>query len=246
MLFRSKLANDDKAFVHTGWLIGLASLSPEIVSQINNAYKTGMRNVIIVGHSQGGALAFLLRSYLQYSEEVPHDITYKTYCSAAPKPGNLFYAYDFDHINDGGWAFRVVNAADWVPETPVSIQTTNDFNAVNPFIMMDASLKNSPLIAKLYARHAYKKMEKANRKAVKHFEKYLGYKMHDFVKKAMPQIQDFEYAHCFNYMPAGTPVILMPDEEYYKRFVFDNKNVFIHHLFNPYVYLIKHQYTVTE
>lgn len=244
--FDYKLAQDDKAMVHVGWLIGLGSMAPLIVEQINNSYKTGVREFVIVGHSQGGALAFLLRSYLEYTNLIPKDIIFKTYCSAAPKPGNLFYAYDFDHINDGGWAFRVVNAADWVPETPVSIQNVSDFNAVNPFGVMSESVSKQPLIAKLYVKHAYKKMAKGNRKAAENFNKYLGKKMHDFVKKSLPQIQDFDYTGSFNYATAGTPVILMPDDEYSAKFIFDGKNIFTHHLFSPYFYLLKKQYNVHE
>ena len=55
--------------------------------------------------------------------EVITSLNIKTYCSAAPKPGNLFYAYDFEHITEGGWAFNVVNSADWVPELPSTTQT---------------------------------------------------------------------------------------------------------------------------
>ena len=54
---------------------------------------------------------------------------------------NINYAYDFDYINRGGWGLRIVNASDWVPETPFSLQTTRDFATVNPFTDVKKILK---------------------------------------------------------------------------------------------------------
>ncbi len=90
-----------------------------------------------MGHSQGGAIAYLLTAHfynLQQQGKLPADIRFKTYCSAAPKPGNLYFAYDYETTTRGGWACNVVNAADWVPETPFSVQTVSDFNTTNPFV----------------------------------------------------------------------------------------------------------------
>jgi len=137
--FNYKLADDPKAAVHTGWLTGLASMIPSIIKKINEYYAKGVTEFILMGHSQGGGIVFLLDSYLHYdlNNLIPDDIIFKTYNSAAPKPGNLYYAYDYDYINRGGWAFRVVNPIDWVPETPISVQTLEDFNEVNPFTDME-------------------------------------------------------------------------------------------------------------
>jgi len=143
-VFNYQLAADEKAHVHVGWLTGLAHLAPSITEQIKLAYQRGIHEFIIIGHSQGGALATLTRSYLFYLSQkgtLPTDIRFKTYCSAAPKTGNLYYAYDFDFITRNGWAFTVVNAADWVPETLFSVQTLTDFNPVNPFTNVAGVIK---------------------------------------------------------------------------------------------------------
>ncbi|MGX5818194.1 lipase family protein [Chitinophaga lutea] len=139
--FDYRLAGRADAYVHVGWTVSLGHLAPDIVQQVREQYAKGVRSFIVFGHSQGGAIAFLLRSYLEYLPDMPKDITWKTYCSAAPKPGNMFYAYDFDHITRNGWGYRVVSAEDWVPETPLSLQTVKDFNAVNPFAGLPGSLK---------------------------------------------------------------------------------------------------------
>ncbi|HPN72156.1 MAG TPA: hypothetical protein PLZ32_21680, partial [Saprospiraceae bacterium] len=75
--------------------------------KIDSLYKTGTKEFLIMGHSQGGAIAYLMTSYLynlQQLGQLPIDIKFKTYCSAAPKPGNLYYAYEYEAMTQGGWA----------------------------------------------------------------------------------------------------------------------------------------------
>jgi predicted lipase len=242
--FHYKLAEDPRATVHAGWLLGLASLAPTILQEIRRYEKLGVKQFIIFGHSQGGALAFLVRSYLHYLPEgaLPKDIVYKTYCSAAPKPGNLYYAYDFDYITRGGWAFRVVNARDWVPETPFSIQTLEDFNTVNPFQNIKPALKHRSLLVKLYAGHVFNKLDRSSKKANKKFRRVLGHTVYKQIHQTLPEFREPVYAKSMNYMTAGTPVILMSYADYDHDFPFDGKNVFIHHGLKAYYLLTMHQY----
>src|SRR6476661_5536146 len=154
--FKYQFAADEKATVHAGWSIALAHLEPTIEQQIQTYYARGVKEFLIMGHSQGGAIAFLLRSYLFYrmkNNTLPQDLVFKTYCSAAPKPGNLYYAYDYEYINRSGWSYTVVNALDWVPETPFSIQRVTDLNSLNPFVGIDAVLKKQKFFVRAYMRH---------------------------------------------------------------------------------------------
>ncbi|MBS1653803.1 MAG: lipase family protein [Bacteroidetes bacterium] len=245
-VFNYQFAADQKAMVHTGWALGIAYLAPDIEQKINYYFeKNKVTDFLIFGHSQGGALAFLLRSYLQYEKQkgkIPATVNFKTYCSAAPKPGNLYYAYDFDFITRNGWAFTVVNAADWVPETPFSLQTLNDFNPTNPFTNAKSMIKKQKFFVRLALNHVYNKLNRSTGKSQKVFEKYLGKNIYKQVKKTLPQFRQPEYAHGNNYMRAGVPIVLQPDEEYRKIFPDSTTEVFIHHLFAPYYYLIKKYY----
>ncbi|MGA0556648.1 lipase family protein [Larkinella sp. VNQ87] len=243
--FEYKLANDPKAMVHIGWVIGLGSLAPTILTQLRAQYASGVREFLLMGHSQGAAINFLLRSYLHYLMErgdLPKDLILKTYCSAAPKPGNLFYTYDYDYITRNGWGLTVVNAADWVPETPFSLQTLDDFNPTNPFRDVKTALRKQPLFVRLYAGNIYRKLNKRSQKSQRTFEKYLGGLVSKVIRKSMPQFQPPRYEHSSNYMRAGVPIVLQPDETYRREYPEDPKKIFQHHFFAPYYSLAKRIY----
>jgi hypothetical protein len=233
------------ALVHAGWTIGTGFLAKEYLPVLEPLLARGLRKVIVTGHSQGGALSFLNTSLLYYlfAEKYP-GLQLKNYASAAPKPGNLYYAYDFEHITGYGFAYRVVNANDWVPESPVSIQGVSDFNSVNPFMGAEATIKKQKFPERLVMKHVYKKMRKGSHKAAKRYQKYLGEGVGKIVKKSLPGFVPPDYADGSNYMTAGSPVILMPDDEYNKKFMFDGKNLFLHHMYEPYMWLVKRQFGV--
>ncbi len=244
--FNYKLAESPDATVHVGWLLGIAHLGPPIAEYIKTYRQQGIKEFIITGHSQGGALSFLLRSWLHYQTvagQLPADIVYKTYCSAAPKPGNMQYVYDYDYITRVGWSYTVVNALDWVPETPFSIQSLKDFNEANPFIDVKGALKKQPLLARWYLNHAFNSMGNTSAKAQKKFRKYLGSMVYKQVKKFLPQFKEPTYSPGSNYMRAGSPIILMPDAQYNQEHVFDGKNVFLHHMPRSYYELALRLYS---
>lgn len=245
--FNYKLAKDTvKAYVHVGWTTALGYMAPDIVAHIRELYAAGTRDFIVMGHSQGGAIAFLTRSYLEYCDELPKDIRYKTFCSAAPKPGNLFYAYDFDHITRNGWGFRIVNSEDWVPETPLSLQTVKDFNEANPFINIRGTLNKQKFFVRLYGKMVYNKMTRTTNRSVKRFRKYLGGVVFKMSSRHLPELQQPNYVFSNNYMTAGTPIVLLADEEYHRKFPFDGKNIFVHHHPAAYLYLLQKYYPVQD
>ncbi|MCO4291698.1 lipase family protein [Solitalea sp. MAHUQ-68] len=243
-LFEYKFAERADAYVHVGWSIGMAFLAPYIVNELNVLYKSGKKEVIIFGHSQGGAIAYLVRSYLNYlpEDKLPGDIFYKTYCSAAPKPGNLYYTYDFDFINRGEWAFRTVNTADWVPETPLTVQTLKDMNKANPIVNYKDAIKEMPWLVRVYVNSVYKKIDKTANNGVKYYQKYLGNAVFDQIKKTLPQLREPSYAPSNHYMTAGVQIVLPTDNEYDNKFKFTGQNVFVHHYFEPYLFLLRKYY----
>ncbi|MCF0060798.1 lipase family protein [Dyadobacter chenwenxiniae] len=240
--FQYHLADNPKAAVHIGWLIGTAFLARDIIPKIDSCYKAGIKEFLIMGHSQGGAITFLLTSHfyqLQKDKKLPADIRFKTYASASPKAGNTYYAYEYESLIDGGWGYNVVNAADWVPELPFSVQTLDDFNETNPFKNIEPVIKKQKLLTRVALKHAYKQMKKPSEKAQRNYQKYLGNYASKTIIKQLPEFQPPVYFKSNNYVRIGPTIALIPNAEYYKRFPDSEKQIFIHHLPDPYLYLIQ-------
>lgn len=244
LTFAYDLAHNPKAAVHVGWLVSTAFLSKDMLPKIDSSYRRGVKNMLIIGHSQGGAIAYLLTAHLyslQRQGKLPADIRFKTYCSAGPKPGNLYFAYDYEAQTQDGWAFNVVNSADWVPEVPLTIQTLNDFNATNPFAGADGVIKKQKLLNRIVLRHVYNSLTKPALKAQRNYQKYLGTIASKTVSKNLNGYVPPTYYNSNHYVRTGTSIVLRADSAYYRRFPDSKEQVFIHHYHAPYLYLTETQ-----
>ncbi|QHT69723.1 lipase family protein [Rhodocytophaga rosea] len=240
MKFDYQLATNPRAAVHVGWLIGIGFLAADILPKMDSCYKAGTKDFIIHGHSQGGALAYLLTAHLYSlidSGKLLKDIQLKTYCAAGPKPGNLYFAYDYEKRTMGGWAYNIVNSADWVPEVPISIQTVNDFNQTNPFVNARKGFKKEPLARRVALNHVYSQLTKHTLRAQRRYQKYLGKTTSRFVKSHLKDIELPKYVDSNHYVRTGNFIVLEADETYYKQFPDSETKVFTHHLIQPYLYL---------
>lgn len=245
--FNYQFADHPKAAVHVGWTLSTGALAETLVPKMDSLYQAGYRDFVISGHSQGGAITYLMTSHLyqlQKEGRWKEPIRIKTYASAAPKPGNLFFAYHYEFITQGGWAFNVVNAADWVPEVPFSIQTVNDFNATNPFSDASGFIKKQKFPQKLVFRKVYNKLNKPTRKAQKNFEKYLGKFAGKQVLKNLPEFQSPDFYPSNHFTRAGNFIILQTNEAYWELFPDSKEKVFQHHMIRPYYFLLNQQYEV--
>lgn len=241
--FDYKFSTDKKAAVHAGWTIGLAAMADDILQKIDSCYKAGICDFLIAGHSQGGAISYLLTAQLrilQQENKIPKNIRFKTYCFAAPKPGNLFFAYNYEVLTRGGWAFNVVNTEDWVPELPFSVQTTDDFSATNPFVGIVPKLRELKFPFDMVILHMYRDMDDALDKARKKLKKYLGEKVGKFVGKKHPEIKIPTLYNSQHYVRTGNTIVLYPKEDYYKKFPkIQKEKIFKHHSMEAYLFLSK-------
>jgi heat shock protein HslJ len=238
--FQYDLASHPRAAVHVGWLVSTGFLLPDILNKIDSLQNKGKKEFIILGHSQGGAIAYLLTAYIHQLQKQQNRFTnlrFKTYCSAAPKPGNLFFAYEYEHMTKDGWAFNVVNSADWVPQTPVAVQTVSDFNSINPFKNAKDMIGKSKWPKNWALGYAYGRLNTPSKKAARNYQKFLGKYVSSSIKKIIPGYESPEYYNSMNYERAGQQVVLLADSNYYKKFPQDESTVFVNHLHAPYLYL---------
>ncbi len=239
--FKYHLADHPKAAVHVGWLVGMAFLARDIVPKIDSAYKAGIKDFMITGHSQGGVLVYLLTSHLYHLQKqhiLPKDIRFKTYAAASPKAGNTFYGYEYENSVAGGWGYNVINGADWVPELPFSVQTLNDFNETNPFKNVDGIFRKQKLLKRMALKHAYNQLKNPSFKAQRKYQKYLGDYATKIIQRTLPEFQKPVFFPSSNFVRIGPTITLIPDAEYYKIYPDSDEQVFIHHFMGPYLYLI--------
>jgi len=238
--FKYKLAENPRAAVHVGWLTGMAYLVQDILPKIDSLYKNGTRNFIITGHSQGGAICYLLTSYLYYLQKdkaLPADVNFKTYCSAAPKPGNIYYAYDYENLTQNGLAYNVINTADWVPQTPITIQSLTDFNKTSPFYQAKQLLKKQKPGRRIILGFLYTQLNKPTKKAVKRYKNYLGNLLGKIMSKQIKGYQKPDFYKSMEYVRTGNTITMYADAYYYAKFPDSDTDVFVHHVPQAYLYL---------
>ncbi len=238
--FAYELAAKPSAAVHVGWLVSMAILSKDIQPKIDSCYRAGIKDMLIMGHSQGGAIAYLLTAYLydlQKKGQIPQDIRFKTYCSAAPKPGNLYFAYEYEAATQAGWAYNVVNSADWVPEVPLSIQTLDDFNVTNPFVGAKGIIKKQKFPRRVALNYVYNRLSKPSRRAQKNYQKYLGNIAAGLVQKNIAGYTPSDYVNTNNYVRTGNTIVLLAEDDYFEKFPESEEKIFAHHFHPPYLYL---------
>ncbi|WP_430615270.1 lipase family protein [Flavobacterium sp. JP2137] len=230
------------ANVHVGWAMGTEFLMPDIRAKIDSCYQKGVRDFYITGHSQGGAISYLLTAALrsaQVSGTLAADIHFKTYASASPKVGNLYFAYEFEKLTQDGWAYNIVNPLDWVAEMPFSIQTTKDFNPLNPFPLMERAIANQGFFKRILFRHYYNQLDKPSKKSQRKMQKLLGKTVFKFIQKERPEIAEPVYVASNHYVRTGINRVLNPQASYFAKFPQNPKNPFINHSYQAYLFLAK-------
>ncbi len=235
------LCPDSTALTHAGWTACLAYMQEDILHKIDSCYATGKRDFLIAGHSQGGALSFLATAMLRRAQQkgrIASDIRFKTYCSAAPKPGDYVFAMHYEHMTRGGWSFNIINADDWVPETPLSVQRVSDFRPTNPFTQIEELMSGASLSTRIKIRFLMRKLTKPTNRAVKNLTKYLGKTVGEMLKSQRVEFDTPIYENVANFVRTGQTIVLMPTEKYYIRHPHKATDAFEHHQYNAYEELI--------
>jgi triacylglycerol lipase len=115
-----------KTAVHGGYALAITYLAAGIIDQIEILNKNNINNIIITGHSQGGALAQLLRAYLEHEPKTTIN-TFKTYAFAAPMVGNHYFSTYYNSTIAAGTSFNITNPADLIPTLPLTYNDSTLF-----------------------------------------------------------------------------------------------------------------------
>ena len=238
--FEYSLADRSDATIHVGWTLGFSYMVDSLSILLESEIKSGITEFIVTGHSQGGAIAYYMSSWIK--RKYP-SLTVKVYCSAAPKPGNTAFAYDFEFLFRDGWAYNVVNELDWVPEMPFSIQTMNDFNVLNPFKNLKKVIQKQKIPVKWFLKKYYNDLSKSSTKAQEKFQKRLGKTMGKFIQKYDESVTLPSFSSSHHYARAGHQIILKATESYRAKYPSQNEEkVFLHHAIPNYVELVEQWY----
>lgn len=121
--FKYEVGKDEDGAVHAGYTLALYYLKDDVLKQIKRLNKKGIRDILITGHSQGGALAQLTRAYLDHQSlfKVSKRNTFKVYAFANPMIGNSAFCKEYsEKFCDTEMSFVIHNPKDFVPKMPVS------------------------------------------------------------------------------------------------------------------------------
>ena len=235
-------ANDERAGIQAGWSLAILIMAPEIINEIKKLNNDGIYHIYIAGHSQGGALSLLFRAYL---EHLPKGVLskknkYKTYAFAAPKPGNRFFAYEYNKIvNKNLSSFTFTNPYDWVPQLPFSVQSPNNITALNPFVAFESS-KDGSLIKRIAMHQIYNSMKHPIVKSQKSLNKNLGDRVSKVIKKNIGEFRLPDYLLDAAYFPVGINIVL---EKYIpNRNPENNSDVFWQHHPPHYIKLVNNYF----
>jgi len=117
-----KFANNNDAAVHSGYALAVVLLSPIIIEQINELNAKGINQIYITGHSQGGALAHMVRAYLGNLPEGKFSSMnlFKTYSFANPMCGNEEFSVEYNkQFGETNMSYSVINPADFITKLPM-------------------------------------------------------------------------------------------------------------------------------
>ena len=242
-IFNYKLAALPGAGVHAGFVLGLGFMSEELFSQVENQYKEGIRDVVILGHSQGSGLAYVVTSWLRYLQldgKLPSDLRFKTYCIAAPKSGNLLFAYDYEKITGEGYSYSVNNVIDWVPSIAMTFQSVSDFPNVSPFRDLKGFLTYAGFPPGPGFDKGFEAFSGAAPGVVAQLSQVIHQSIYPKILRAVPGFVEPEFIESFDYQRIGTGISLVPDSAYYKLFPNDPARfqVWENHSVYPYYVLV--------
>lgn len=133
-------SNVSEAAVHSGFALAIVYMREALMEQIEQAHKAGMEQLIIIGHSQGGALANMLYAHIRNNQDKLglSNIICKSYTFGAPMIGNKAFAASFNaKLSGQQQSYNIANKHDIVATLPLQYNEADYWK-----IHLEEALKN--------------------------------------------------------------------------------------------------------
>ncbi|MBN2669725.1 MAG: hypothetical protein JXR60_10900 [Bacteroidales bacterium] len=123
------IANNKNAHIHAGWTLATTFLVKDVIQQIKLLNYEGIHHIILTGHSQGSAIAQLIRLNLENQPKgtFKDQNYFKTYAFASPKIGNEALVNEVAQ-RFGNSTFLIQNPSDPITQMPINIDNKNMFS----------------------------------------------------------------------------------------------------------------------
>lgn len=206
--FNYCFARDTNAAVHGGYALAIAYLHRDLLYHISNLNRNGIYDFIITGHSQGGAMANILRAYFENLSDsvLAGENNFKTIAFAAPMVGNKAFALEYNEwFSNNNTSFNIVNPADPIPKFPASY---NDSDYLSDNLEALISDKESFDFKKMATDGLFMLFEKEITQSVKR----LGYSASAQISRELGPVTMPEYIDDFNYQILKNRIEIPPVE----------------------------------
>ncbi|MCO5260052.1 MAG: lipase family protein [Crocinitomicaceae bacterium] len=121
--FKYQMGKETSSSIHAGYTLAIGFMKADLLKEIKELNKQGIYDIYITGHSQGGALATLVRAYLNYlpENELDKKNNFKVYAFANPMVGNEAFVKEYNSsFCENGMSYSIHNPEDFVPRLPIS------------------------------------------------------------------------------------------------------------------------------
>lgn len=204
--FNYCFAQDTAAAVHSGYALAIAFLSKDILYNINMLNNQGIYDIIITGHSQGGAIANLLRAYLENlsHQEISKKNTFKTLAFAAPMVGNKDFITEYNaRFCVDSSSFNLIIPSDPIPDMPFSYNEDDYLkDNINTMIFETDSFKAKGMITDIF----FNTFEGSINKSVKK----MSDKISKYISKDLGTVEMPVYDEDMNYSRIGNKIEISP------------------------------------
>lgn len=206
--FKYKVGKDTASAVHAGYMLAISFLEEEVRNQIKRLNKNGVFDIILTGHSQGGAIAQLMRAHLEEEPfyRVRNKNNFKVYAFANPMIGNRSFSNEYAHkFCDDGMSFVILNPDDFVPNMPINFKDGQSWEEQLITLLTDSDSFDG----KEAAIGGFMSFFKGN---IESMAKNLSERINKQLMKELGDISMPSYKQEINYVHTGNVILISPTE----------------------------------